>query len=719
MDTESIIISPHVMIKRLKFYCRILIGMSSSTEKVRSVLTPTFVTILVILSIFSLLVGITTENLAGPYVSTEMGWFVPYIWIVLIVEVAAKYNPKFRLNSTQYIIFILLFSFAASHAYITSGISTLSKPFEWMELDDYGAYGLGQMNSHTSWLPALMLLPSYVFPHNLAATNIFVKGLQPGQTIPWGVVAGPIAFWSIYDIVAALMTLSFAFIATGPEWTEERVIFPMYVPAIYMVNSLSTRDDKGKSSLLSLNVFSSKVFWIMFVIGLIIGSTIGTLALLPMTRSAFAPWMTTYLDYMSFSWGSFIAPVMPGAFISPSLEIMEALIMIILPYEVMVTMLITWLAVPMLYEFIAVKAGWVTYVVGSENNGMYVYGSEAPFPYYLWANTGLAVGVGLYFAWKMRKRIKKALLSVLGPSQYENGFNVKKGAWLFIGSVVAFFVLELLMGANWFVAIVWLILFFIWQIAVARVNAEVWWDAPTLMYTWWQLYFPIGAGLGIWQNVPAQNSRPLVAQNVINQSMGSGGALFDDNLNLGYETGLYKWAHDTHANLRDVFNWTIILTVITMPISAIFLTWLVAHVSWSNAAAWSGWEVWNAMAGGITSTTNNWYAGETYAQVWGWTVLGVAFVWILMFLRSAFPWFMFSPVAMLVALVYPPSWINAAIGLVFKFGFNKTLGAKRTQDYVIPSATGLMMGIGAFDLFSGLYVWITYILPRLFAVWKP
>ncbi len=691
-------------------------------QKARSALTPIFLTVLIIVAIFSLIVGMPSGFLSGKYNGILEGWFLPFIYIIVLMEVLGKYNSRLKLSPTQYLLLLIPLWFAAGKAYITDGTLGQESPFDWALVGGAGIGAwLGALASPSSpsWIPALQTLPSFVIPHTVSTAAIFWNGLKPGQTIPWGVMIGPIIFWSLFLIFMAFINLSLSFTMTGPEWTEtERLVYPLMVPPIYLINTATTRDQNGRSSLLTLRTSNMKLFWIMAVVGLLVGGVPVILSLFP----AYAYLGAYEWGEIPLTWGSYIAGIMPGAYISPVFIILQAILMILLPYEVMITSLITWLAIPMFYDTLAVKMGWVTYVAGSENYGAWLYGEEPPFPYQIWSALGLTLGLGLYFAWRMRGRISKVLKTLTGPTYYEGDFSVKTGAWVLVGSTLLFFVLMLAMGVNWLIGIVWLILYFLYAIYNTRVYAEIWWHPAIMANTFWQLYWPIGAGLGIWGNVPAQNNASLMAIDTVNTSAGIWwGVRSMSLLSPAYSMGLFKVAHDVKASIRDVFGLTMILTVIMIPVSAIFLVYWYAHVGMVNT--YLGGALWNpgtVLGDGITGFSNSWYTGDSFAAVWGWTIGGIFLIFFLMWLRGLFPWFMFNPTAFVVTLWLPEyMWLASLVALVAKYGLSKSLGPRRTEEYVVPAATGFAVGYGALLLVAALIVLSTYVWPLTASLWKP
>ncbi|MGC8632658.1 MAG: DUF6785 family protein [Thermoprotei archaeon] len=681
-------------------------------------LTAGFLVILLVVALFTLFVSIVSRDAAGSYMYTLTGWFVPFIYIVVIMELLGRYSNRFRLNPAQYLLLLIPLWFAAGKSYITDGTSAYESPWNWLDTQVFGAFTIGGLAGPwgSNWPSYFMALPSFVIPHSISAATVLWTGLKAGQVIPWGTYAGPIVFWSLFMIATAFMNISLSFTVTGPEWTEtERLVYPLMVPPIYLIQTASSRDDKGHSSLLSLKTSNMKVFWVMVVVGLIIGGVPAVLSFVP----AFSYLGAYEWGEIPINWGQYIAGILPGAYVAPTFIILQAVLMILLPYEVMITSLVTWLAIPVFYDTLAVKMGWVTYVAGSENEYM-VYGGEGPFPYTIWAAMGLTIGLGLYYIWRMRGRVKRVLQTITGPDYFQGDFSVRTGSIMLVGSTIFLFLLMLAMGVNWLIGIFWLAIYFIWAVAETRMMAEVWWHPPETTFGYWQLYFPIGMGLGLWSASPTPNQVSITSINIVNDVMSNYGGRLDP-LGPGYTMGLYKVAHDVKASIKEVFTWTTILTILIFPISLIISMWFFAHVGMANTNR-GGTAVWfsgNALWDGIVSK-QWWYTGDSYAAVWGWTIGGVVLIFLLMWVRGIVPWFMFNPTAFVLTLWLPQyMWAASLFALVFKYIFSKTLGPKRTEEYIVPAATGFAVGYGALYLFAGLYVWIIQDWPWIMTVWKP
>ncbi|MGC8615201.1 MAG: DUF6785 family protein [Thermoprotei archaeon] len=691
-------------------------AVSSAKEAVQKGLTPIFLVVLLILTAFILVVSNIAYNGSNAWYGFPLqAWFVPFLYVVLIMELLGKYSKRLRLNPTQYVLLFIPMFLMAGRPYTVDGVNRgLYSLFGWLEGPSFTAYTIGNLASpgSPSWITAFQTLPSYVTPaHNVAAAMIEWNGLKAGQTVPWGAYMGPIVFWSILAIVLVLFNLSLSFTVLGPEWTEtEKLVFPYTIPTIYLIQTATTRDEGGHPLLLNTKTSNMRVFWIALVIG-IIASIPNTMALVP----AYS-WMTNY------GYGDLPIPnnfyaamqsVLPGATFDGTFSITMAAFAIILPYDLLISALVAWLAIPVLYDAIAIKAGWVTFVPGADFGQ---YGSELPFPYRIWGFIGLSVGLGVYFIWKMRGRFAKVLKTLTGPTYYQGDLSVKTGAWMLVSTAVLLIILFTAFGDNPIMSIVLVILYLIWSVAGARIAAEFWPSLiPDLRY-WWVLWWPIGAGLGIWQNVPAQINGPLTASATLDETVGA--SYSEMAANPALSTYMYKIAHDTKASIKDVFNLTAILEIIFIPISIVFAVWLFAHIGNGNTPIAYVADASEGM--GITGFSKGWYPGETFAAVWGWTIGGIVLIFLLMWLRSVFPWFIFTPVGLIASVAHPDYlWSAVVVGLVLKYLLSKSLGPRRTEEYVIPAASGFGLGFGVLYLFAALYLFFSSALPWTLANWKP
>jgi len=64
-------------------------------------------------------------------------------------------------------------------------------------------------------------------------------------------------------------------------------------------------------------------------------------------------------------------------------------------------------------------------------------------------------------------------------------------------------------------------------------------------------------------------------------------------------------------------------------------------------------------------------------------------------------------------------WLDSLIALILKYAFSRALGPRRTEELIVPAASGFAIGYGFLVLVADLYVWITYSWPFLLTNWKP
>jgi len=687
---------------------------ASSKESLPKGLTVVYLIILLIITAAVMLIGFLAFNISSSNYGYLQSWFFPFIYVVLIMEALGRFGKRLKLNPTQYVLLFIPMFLAAGHHYILDGLyNGLATLYGWIDGASFTAFTIGGLASPgaPSWIPAYESLPSYVIPHSVADATILWNGLKPGQSIPWGTYLGPIVFWSILLVVFMLFNLALSFTITGPEWTEtEKLIFPTAVPTIYLLQTATTRDESGHSLLLSTKTSQMRVFWISLAVG-VIASVPAMLGAFP-AYSSLSAYSNGDITLPS-GFGSALMSILPGGTFSGDIAIPMAVLAILMPYDILLTIVGGWLLVPVLYNAVAIKAGWVTYVPGAS---FWLYGEEPPFPYQNWGFAGLSVGLGLYFIWKLRGRIAKVFKTLTGPTYYQGDFSVKIGAWMLAITTVLLYILFVAFGTTPLIALVLLAFYYIWAFAQTRILAEFWTVVPDMMSTWWQLWWPIGAGLGIWKSVPAQTNAPLTASAFLTETMG---ASYDTaTMSPGYTMAIYKLAHDVKASIKDAFTWTAILEIIFVPVMTVLSVWLFAHIGNGNTPI--AYVADSAEGMGITGFTKDWYPGDSFTGMWGWTVAGVVVIFLLMWLRSLFPWFLFSPVGLVVVLMHPDwIWPSILIGLVLKYVLSKSLGPKRTEEYVTPIASGFALGMGILYFFLALYLFFTSAWPWLIANWKP
>ncbi|MGC9014364.1 MAG: DUF6785 family protein [Thermoproteota archaeon] len=681
-------------------------------EKLYNLFSPLYITFLVILMYISVFFSWASEAAIGKS-GTLVGWFIPYIYFFLLLEFLGRISPRFRLNPAQIIALLIPLTYASGKSYLSYG-AVGETWFDAALQSGFMAFTVGAQVVSDAYKVAVRTLPSFFIPHSDLAVQIVWNGLSAGQTIPWDVWVGPVITWALVYITMNVLNIGLGFLLLGPQWTEvEHLVFPLSVPSIYAIEQFTSRDEQGRSKLFSIS--QNKVFWVSFVIGFILSS-------LPFLAEVFPP----LAIWGAFYWGEFplaplrdyLNPLLPGADLGATFILMQAVLMVLLPYEIMITSLVTFVLIQIIYGPIAVRLGWMTYSPGAT---YWDYGNRLPFPYQNFAISGLSIGFALYLLWSMRSRFKTIWESLTKKDTTIGDLSVRQATLVTIASIVLMLVIWVAVGIPIIIALVLLALYVLYQVAAARYMNEIWWHQPIIMHWQWQLYYPIGASLGYWSWNAPQNNQALMATNTMMTALGGWGGPRQTIYATSSTTWVYWMAKRLKASIKQTFIWYVLVAILSWPIVEIFHVFMLSHLGASHLDWAGGYQWWpsNAMTMGITELTNGIYSGFSWSLNYFFTIAGIVLIWILIYLKS-YPWFgWFNPSAFILTMWLPEyMWLASLVALIIKYASYKALGARKTEQYLVPAAAGVAIGFGAPYLFAGLYLFLTVAWPTIITFWR-
>ena len=262
------------------------------------------------------------------------GWWIPFIYILLLFEMLRRVNPRLAPNKAQLAIFIFIvylflgkwtyFQFTGNVGFMDTVIGTFS--------------AFAKLAGHLSTTRPYYLeigLPTWLVPTDDTVLTKVYEGLKPGESIEWGFWVGPIMAWTLIFWSTAFICLLIGFTITGPRWVEdERIMFPVTVPTVYLINSFERRDEAGRWELLNFAIPTTKVFWI--------GVIIGFIATLPFYyRQIFAPWWPWIGGGLGFFDVAFLTyytrSILPGAFFGGRFSYPSFIICLLLPYDLLIS----------------------------------------------------------------------------------------------------------------------------------------------------------------------------------------------------------------------------------------------------------------------------------------------------------------------------------------------------------------------------------------------
>jgi hypothetical protein len=672
-----------------------------------------FVALLIILTfVFTIGTFIAVAS-AGSKAWTLCGFFIPPIWVFLILEILARISPKFRLNPTQLVMLLTTMWFIAGRYWPTvGGTAEYIHYLLWYGTPPTLWAGIA---SNPTYAPILLSLPSWLIPHDMDAINRAWLGL--GSPINWSVWIVPILTWSLIYISQLVMNISLMFLVFGPQWTEvERLGFPLTIPTVYAANEFLNRDEKGRSKLFSLETTKQKLFWASLLIFSVVSMielaseyvNVGVLG-------AFAGIWGWNIDFSPFT-----RTLLPGWEFAVQWRYLDSVLVMFLPTSVGFTAVLTWFLVGGLYQTTIVRLGLVPY--GGESWSEFYYGFRPPIPYIVWTASGFCFALGVWSLWNARDRIKSIVQSLKQKGDFMvQDLSGKTTLAAFVIACVLYLGIWIAAGLNPIMAIIWFVVVEAWNIAAGRILIETFIPEPDVTNAYWTMYFIPGAYLGVWSWQSPQTNTSLLVANVALHT-------FEDNRDTSFLAApmgyLYNMAERLGASIKDVYYWTIVLFVIMFPTLFTLNTWFVNHYGFKNmpvSGPGTGWQIPVTFNSGLLQQTNWWNSQLSFSTVIIGTIVGFLLIFGIPYLsRFWTPLTLFSPSAMVATLwLFPLSWFSALVGLIAKILLQRALGPRRFSEYITPIVAGSLYGMGVAYILGGLLVILNVSIPNLAMFWHP
>ncbi len=633
---------------------------------------------------------------------------IPFIFVILINELIGRVNKKWKLTPQELAILLLPFFAIIGKAYLPIGAG----------FEGFGRFQINTVQflvhatNNMPYQPVFReLLPAYVWPKDPVVIEMAWRGKLPGEVVNWGAWTGAILFIWLSSLTWLLLVTFIVYGIIGYQWVEiERLTFPMAIPTTYIISQSSEGE---RSPLFDFKRSETKIFWTAFIAGLLIGGAPILAEVIPAIPVGGAfQWGEMPMSFM------FIPAVFgPGAHAQATFIIHQAMLFLLVPFDVLWTGFLIWVIFGLLYQPLGVRLGVLPYQPGVETWSNWWFGYRPPFPYSFFATAGLATGVALYSLWIARDRLRRLFAAVKGAEVIEDGLSLKLVCWGLIGSAVFFLVFWSAVGVPVVAALLLLITWFIWQIGHARVMAEVWWHDPCYWaYAFYWLY-PAGAGWLWGTEIPTRSVGWLMTDTAITLVGEWTPRHFP--LSSGFLSNYYYVVRRTRTNLKDSLVITIITAVLCSLIATITALWLANHVGLSKSAltGYASYITWYTASKGITSMEAFTIPNEHIAA---WTVIGILVAFGLYFIRMRWPAFIINPVAAIPAFwLMEFMWLASLVALVVKLIFVRVLGAARFERYVTPIAAGVAIGYGALVIVPMIVHVVTVVAPRFAVLYVP
>ncbi|MEM2314665.1 MAG: DUF6785 family protein [Candidatus Bathyarchaeia archaeon] len=651
------------------------------------------------IGLFVFFVAYITRHIAGGW--TVNGWFVGLIYIIALLEALKRMNPKLRISPTLLTLILMpMFIFGGK-----TFLATFTGETNFTNVVNAFWNSWAYVCVHTPETREIYLryAPSWLVPRDLNQVELVVNG--GGGPIDWGVWIPPIIGWSIILVATWILNTFIAFLITGPRWVEiEKLVFPPSIPATYLVKNYTSFTEEGKSILFNLKDRTIRVFWIAMIVGLIVG--------LPTYLAIWMPELRYVLGAAGGGLAMFwvdIRPIMqailPGAQGVAHLYLGSAFWTVLLPWDTIITVLLVWLILGILYPTIAVRVGLVPYSPGMEGWNQWSIGAHAanPFPYTVMI-FGFPIGLGIWYIWSARDYIIKGIKALSGKDIREGGMSYR---FRMIGLMISFILLVAVWSAAGmpaYISLILVIVYVVYSISAGRVWAEFGpWGlecSPSIwMYVW-----PVGAVAGAWGWVPAEGSS-IAIFSMAGSSYSTCIGFNNDPTSIGGHTWIYRVGYDSGSDLNSLMKWSIIMAIIFVPLYLTFDVWFSSHYGYINTAMnyIFGWN--HPLIGlgqGVTSL--NYWLGDP-GRTLTWFAVGIVLSLIIAALRTRYAWFFINPIMMVAAVTEMHwLWLNFIIAAIVKYALTKSLGPAKTIQYMIPLIAGFLIGVGLPYLISGFII---------------
>jgi len=642
---------------------------------------------------------------------TYCGLWISYFWVGLLIEALGRINPRWRLTAAETMILWIPFWLLTGVSFWEKGAANegVVEPYgTWSTL----VYALMNEPYASAWKD---FFPSFWVPSDLNIVRIMWSGLMPGETVPWGPWIAPLIYWSLFRICLVTVCLCTLYILRRPLIEVERLPFVPSVPFAYFTRQLCTVED-NKSRLFNFRDAWSKVFWIGFFVGAIVGLQPILTEVIPIIPMA-AFWGEYEIDFSVWT-----SAILPGAQTDAVLHTTQTALWILLPYDTLITAIITWFVLEVLYNVVIVRMGLVPYSPGVESDWGY-FGYRPPFHYCWFAFTGVTIGIAIWTLYAARDHLRRAFRSIVSREVdvRDQGLSLRTVLIIGIVATIILWLQWIVSGDSYsaaFAVIFWLffIFFVLHQIGCLRMVGEAWYHMPENDELLWPYVYYPGLALGI-----PEGNNPAMVRAMTLTTMSS----FRFLPYNAYMMGCYfRGLEITRTRARDAFIWILVSVIIVTLFGNFYDAYIYAHTGGLSSTTgdheFADSTAWSISARNLLSSEMFPVAYDFGVHVL-YTVVGAAFTIGLYVLRMRFPWFPINPASMVMAMywTFPWMWFNGLLALAIKVILTKVGGARLIEERAIPAIAGFCTGFGCLEIIGGLYTLFTQALPTFYALYKP
>lgn len=665
-------------------------------EKVPSVLSLRFLTVMVILTIVWAAVGILCTVSIRTFMLFlhfgtvwHSGWAVgPFVFLSLTFIIMRCLKPL-RLSERQLTVLYACITMASLMASIHMPVQLIGSQIR-VRLDPFFAPRYAHF-----W-------PFFWSP----AKEVLAPVMVGGVAVPWGAWAAPIAFWFIFVIVQFLFNSSNIILLRNRWIDTERVAFPFGVMAANAIKASSARTTLEER-------FHFKVLAASLAIGFIINLPWVLNVAFPGLPDLYGwrrdPWIGWHPGRLDLARVPGIGTVLIGPLAMNLFPLMMA-VAYLCPMDILFGGLVFYLIFLVLWPQIAFMMGiYPAAMFGwySTTRWMHLAG-HPPLKLTAFLETGVLWGyVILWFILFARRYVVDVVKAVIkGPTPEEVEREPMPYRWAlitFFASAIILIAMIVGSGAEAWSAILLLLVAWLYAVAWGRVRGELGFFITFYVAPSGQLY-----NLRPYYHVTGFKD---MTQDFLTTSYMSQlfvGRTGTQSLHVAQVANIldsYKAASLTGTRTRDVF----IGSAIGVAVAAIVGMIVMLHLSYSYGfyrlpmPMVSAWESGTADLG--YSRPDIW-AKRLLPPIHVEVLAGALLSAVLMFLRLKFIWWPFSPIALVVgagSLAAYGSLGFMLVALIAKWLTIKIGGAKLYERYGVPVATGIALGTGL-CMFIGMLI---------------
>jgi hypothetical protein len=663
------------------------------SEEAKSVLTPTTMATVIIISVILSFIGV----LASPFgptwnFSMVLGSFTTPIVILFIIMMLAKVASGLnRSLSPQKLALI----YAATSMAVVFCYSMIP-------------YGIvhnavnARQNQYDWHRGTTAIKDSWVFGPIVQSPDEMVPVLEGGAATPWSAWSPFLGWWITYTIFWLLFWVGWMALLEE-RWVEvEKLPFPAALTGTLQIALITAGKEKaeGDSRL--------KYFLLGFIIGAVIIIPIIARSLNPSIPDIYG-W--TAAPYLPWFLGTLSVGQVPGASVIPVIAFLPVNPMIyalfyLFPAKILFSIWFFSLVGVLIPSQIAYYMGYYT-ALAETGDRFHTFMQGEPFK---WIDVWLGAFIGLILTWFVLNL--SYLKTTFGKGEPGKGAIAGRMGWaMILGSTVVILGLMIVAGANPLGALI--IVFTMWVIYLSAIRiygfASIAGTAWAFPNDWTHFTFLLKY---LYMPDPGYRNAEITTTYYLGNRW-TGELMGENNTQFGMAFAIplaYKVGYDTGTNPRDITKVIIISgslsAIIGYPV-AIWYSYTVGTNNWPMGQfdAWWHW-VFDQPSGLIDDMT-------TTEPQWPYLLAGILLMVVLSILNFRFLWWPLDPAGVALSLgAAGTGWLlPALVGWVLKTLVLRVGGTKLNDNVALPIAVGLIVGYWLLMFLGAILGMIQFFMP--------